>query len=413
MQIVVKSSKLNGEIIAPPSKSYAHRILISAFLSGGKVKVINAGNSDDVNATLKALKSLGADVSIEGNSVTIERKLIPSSTVIDCNESGSTLRFLLPVVCVLGVNTEFTGKGKLLSRPLGELVATLNNNGANIVSHTVNGKLKSGNFEISASVSSQYITGLMLALPLLDGDSKIKFIGQPVSKGYIDITLEVLKQFGIEIETTDYGYFIKGNQKYKFKDTVTVEGDYSGSAFILSAGAINGKVIVNGLTKTSKQGDKEIVNILKKFGAKVTQTDNSVTVESKNLIGTTVDCKDIPDLAQIIAVVGANAKGTTILENIERLKLKESNRIQAIIDQLTLAKISCEYKNGNLYISGGMPSSADFSGGKDHRTVMGATVLALNADGKSTVTETEYAKKSYVEFFNDIKKLGGEVNVNI
>ena len=232
MQATINYSQLNGEIIAPPSKSYAHRILISAFLSGAKVTVKNVGNSNDVLATLNSLKSLGAEYTFDGINATIQRIETPKTTTIDCNESGSTLRFLLPVAAALGINATFTGKGRLLERPLTDLVETLNQNGAKVVGHTVNGKLTSGNYKISPSVSSQYITGLMLALPTLNGDSKIIFKGIPVSLGYLDITLDVLRDFGINIRKTDYGYFVKGNQQYKKHDTVVVEGDYSGSALL-------------------------------------------------------------------------------------------------------------------------------------------------------------------------------------
>ncbi|MBR1983238.1 MAG: 3-phosphoshikimate 1-carboxyvinyltransferase [Clostridia bacterium] len=413
MQATINGTNLIGKIDAPPSKSYAHRILISAYLSGEKVKVLNVGNSNDVLATLGALKSIGAEVFFDGVNATIMRKELPLTATVDCNESGSTLRFLFPVVSALGINATFIGKGKLLSRPIGELVKTLNSNGAKIDGYTVNGKLTSGDYKISASVSSQYVTGLMLALPMLDGDSKIIFEGVPVSLGYLDITLDVLKIFGVQIEKTDYGYYVKGNQKYKVTDTVIVEGDYSGSAFTLCSGAINGNVTVKGLNINSKQGDSEIINVLKKFGACVTVTGDEVTVKRKTLNAVDIDCENIPDLVQIMAVVGAFAKGTTILRNVERLKLKESDRINAIIDQLNKSQIKCEYKDKNLYVYGGEPKPSNFSGGKDHRTVMSATVLSLGTKGQSTVSEIEYANKSYVEFFNDVKKLGGDVNVNI
>ena len=413
MNVKIKPSKIFGEIVAPPSKSYAHRILIAAYLSGEKVCVHNAGNSNDVLATASALTSLGAQVDIHEGTITIERKTMPNSATVDCCESGSTLRFLLPVASALNVNATFTGQGRLLSRPIQELVDTLNSNGANIDGFTVKGKLRSGEFKISANVSSQYITGLLFALPLLSGDSTIVFEGEPVSVGYIDITLDVLRQFGIQIQQTNYGYFVKGNQQYKATKDITVEGDYSGSAFMLALGAIGGNVHVKGLNAHSLQGDAEILNIIKKFGATVNVSNDCVSVKKNKLNAISIDCENVPDLVQIVSVVASYAKGVTALKNVARLRLKESDRVQAIVDQLSLAGIRCDYDNGSLFIHGATPSGATFSGGNDHRTVMSATVLALAAKGESTVVGCDAVNKSYTEFFKDITKLGGQIHVDV
>lgn len=411
MNVNVTPSTISGEVVAPPSKSYAHRILISAFLSGGRTSVYNAGNSNDVSATLSALKSLGAQVETNGDIITIERKNVPKKATVDCNESGSTLRFLLPVACALNVNATFTGKGRLLERPIKELVCALNDNGAEIDGFTVNGKLKSGEYKIPANISSQYLTGLLFALPILSGDSKIVFIGTPVSTGYLDVTLDVLKIFGIQIEKTDYGYYVRGNQMYKKIQSISVEGDYSGSAFIFSLGAITGSVKVTGLKADSLQGDARILDVLKRFGAEVIVNENYITVSKRKLNAVVLDCQNIPDLVQIIAVVGAYSNGVTILKNVERLRLKESDRIQAIINQLNSADIKCRYDNGDLYIYGGMPKGAEFSGGNDHRTVMSATVLGLGAKGNSFVIGAEPVNKSYTNFYKDVQSLGGNVDV--
>lgn len=418
MNARITPSKICGEIVAPPSKSYAHRILIAAYLSGHKVCVHNAGNSNDVLATVGALQSLGAQVQVSNGSVTILRQTLPSKATVDCNESGSTLRFLLPVAAALNVNATFTGQGRLLSRPIRELAQALNGNGAKIdASDTdafyVSGKLSAGEFTVPANVSSQYITGLLFALPLLDGDSKITLIGETVSAGYLDITLDVLQRFGIVIERTDYGYFVKGNQRYVATDDVTVEGDYSGAAFPLSLGAICGKVTVKGLNALSLQGDAQIVRVLKKFGAKVTVRNDSVCVEKQHLNAIQLDCENIPDLVQIISVVASYAQGVTVLKNVNRLRLKESDRVQAIIEQLHAAGIRCEFDNGCLFIYGGAPIGASFCGGNDHRTVMSATVLALAAKGESTIADCQPFSKSYPEFYNDISRLGGQIHVDV
>ena len=413
MNVKITPSKINGEIVAPPSKSYAHRLLIAAYLSGQKVCVHNAGNSLDVLATTDALKNLGAQIEIADGTITIERQNLPSCATVNCNESGSTLRFLLPVAAALGVNATFCGQGRLLSRPIEGLVQALNQNGANTNGFTVRGKLRAGEYRVAANVSSQYVTGLLFALPLLKNDSSIILEGTPVSTGYLDITLNVLQQFGIEIEKTICGYVVKGNQKYKAIPHVTVEGDYSGAAFPLSLGAICGKVKVTGLNACSLQGDAQILNVLQQFGAKVTVSDNCITVEKDKLSAVTLDAENIPDLVQIISVVGAFAKGETVLQNVTRLRLKESDRIEAIIAQLHAVGIECKFKNGNLHVQGGEPKGATLLGGGDHRTVMSATVLALGAKGQSSVLGCEPVTKSYVEFFNDISKLGGQINVDV
>ena len=412
MNVKITPSKIFGEITAPPSKSYAHRLLIAAYLSGERVRVKNAGNSDDVSATANALKSLGANICID-EAITIERAEIPDKATVDCKESGSTLRFLLPVAAALGIHSAFTGQGRLLSRPISGLTGALNERGAKIDGLTVNGKLHHGEFIVPANVSSQYITGLLFALPLLSGDSSVIFDGAPVSTGYIDITLDVLNKFGIQVEKTACGYNVKGNQKYKAPRDVTVEGDYSGAAFMLALGAICGGVTVKGLNATSLQGDAEIINVLKNFGAKVTVQGDAVSVENGELNAINIDCENIPDLVQIISVVAAFGKGVTVLKNVSRLKLKESDRIAAITSQLNAAGIRCDYECDSLFIHGGLPHGGIFSGGGDHRTVMSASVLALGAKGESEVVGCEPVNKSYTEFFNDIIKLGGKVDVNV
>lgn len=413
MNVQVKQSNIYGEIVAPPSKSYAHRILIAAYLSGERVRVHNAGNSNDVLTTVDALKNLGAQVDITDGTIVIERKDIPCKASINCNESGSTLRFLLPVAAALGINATFTGRGRLLARPIQELVQTLNSNGADIEELTINGKLRPGEYRISANVSSQYITGLLFALPLLSEDSTILFAGEPVSRGYLDITLDVLQQFGIAVEKVANGYNIKGNQKYKAAKDINVEGDYSGAAFALSLGAICGKVQVTGLNTHSLQGDAAILDVLKTFGAKVTVCRDYVSVEKNQLNAISLDCENIPDLVQIISVVAAFSSGVTALQNVNRLRMKESDRVQAIIDQLSAVGIRCDFANCCLFVHGGSPRGATLLGGNDHRTAMSATALALGANGESIIVGAEPVNKSYTEFFDDVLRLGGQINVNV
>lgn len=412
--LIVKPSKLTGEVIAPSSKSFAHRILISAFLSGEEVIVKNLGTSVDVEVTLNALKAMGATVKEIENGIIIKRgNTFCNGVTVDCVESGSSLRFLLPVASAFGINVTFTGSKRLLERPISELTKVLNQNGADIVGYTVNGKLKAGKFFIDGSISSQYVTGLLLALSVIDGESEIIINGKLVSKPYVDITLSVLKEFGVKFKQTENGYIIYGGYNLA-KTEFTVEGDWSGSAFILASGAIGGKVIVSGLNLNSCQGDMKIVDILKRFGAKITCQNDNITVEKASLTAITYDMEDIPDLCQIVAVVGAYAKGETVLTGVNRLKLKESDRISAIVNSLSLAGVKVSYDGDKIVIFGGNGiKNAIIDGGNDHRTVMSAIVMLSGANGVSKVTGAQAINKSYPEFIKDFKRIGGDVDVAI
>ncbi len=414
MEVKVQTSnKISGKVKSPPSKSYAHRQIIGAYLSKTPTTLIGAGCSQDVLATLNCLKEVGLNYEYIGDDVKLSFNSFSQNKLLNCNESGSTLRFLLPVISALGINATFTGSSRLLERPIKNLVDCLNANGANISGYTINGKLKSGDYNIAGNVSSQYITGLLFALPLLDGDSKIIINEQMVSKGYVDITIDVLKSFNIVVEEKDYGYFVKGNQKYQSKEQIIVEGDYSGSAFTLCLGALGDGVEVTNLNKNSCQGDKEILNVLKKFGAIVESTKSGYFVKKGNLTGQVIDCENIPDLVQIISVLASYSKGKTILKNVSRLKIKESDRIESILTNLKVAGIDAKCNGSDLIINGGSPKSGKFLGFNDHRSVMSAVCLATFASGESIVTDSLAINKSYTNFYKDYVSLGGKVNGDI
>ncbi len=414
MEVKVTSNKnISGKVKSPPSKSYAHRQIIGAYLSKTPTKIIGAGRSQDVLATLNCLKEIGLNYLFDGDDVNLSFEKFNGHKVLNCNESGSTLRFLLSIVSALGINATLTGSKRLLERPISNLVDCLNDNGANIDGLTVNGKLHSGEYRIDGNISSQYITGLLFSLPLLDGDSKIIINEQLVSKDYINITLSVLKSFNIEVCETEYGYYVKGNQKYTYSGDIVVEGDYSGSAFTLCLGALSSGVEVTNLNKNSYQGDKEIVEVLKKFGAIVKETKEGYLVKKGNLIGQVLDCENIPDLVQIISVIASYSKGQTVLKNVSRLKIKESDRVQGIIYNLGVAGIDAKYNGNDLIIQGGKPKSGKFLGFNDHRTVMSAVCLANFTNGVSTVSDSLAINKSYINFYNDFKCLGGIVDGDI
>lgn len=410
MKVKITPFKASGTITAPPSKSFAHRYIIAAFLSGKKCVVKNVGDSQDVNATVSAIESLGGIIERRGNDVVVFGRRFIESTTVDCNESGSTMRFLLPVSAALGINAEFTGSERLMSRPIEDIAIAIEGHGATVSGHKTSGKLKSGKYYLDASLSSQFVSGMLFALSVSERESEIVLTGEKVSKGYVDITVSVLKEFGIKVEETESGYKITGG--YNPPKEVTVEGDWSGAAFMLSLGALTGKVTVKNLKYPTLQSDGAIVGVLEKFGAKVTSVNNAVTAEKGTLCGIDeVYCENFPDIAQVICSVAAFAKGKTRLTGVERLKIKESDRIAAIINTLNACGIKAEYDGEAITVYGGAPKGSSFDGGKDHRTVMSAAVIASAASGVSEISEAEYCAKSYPAFFEDMKTLGGKVDV--
>lgn len=411
MRVKIVPSVLSGEIKAPPSKSYAHRFMILACLSNKTVRINNVGSSQDVLATAKCLRCLGADCDIIGGDFIVRSFTPKDSAVLDCGESGSTLRFMLPIAAALGVRATFIGSAKLLSRPSEPLIKALNSVGANVRDFIVSGKINKNNITIDGSVSSQYVSGLMMSLSVLKGQSRLNIVGDRVSENYVDITVKVMKDFGVNVEKTDTGYLID-NGFNDVKEEYTVEGDYSGAAFYLCAGALGGKVRVSGLNTYSSQGDAKIIEILKAFGADVINEKDGFNVSHNTLHGINIDCENVPDLAQIISVVAAFSKGKSVLSGISRLKYKESDRIKAITDMLTSARIKWELSDA-LTVYGGMPNGGKFDSKNDHRTAMSCAVLAAYAKGNSLIEGAEAVKKSYPNFYKDFISLGGKVNVDI
>ncbi|HKL74055.1 MAG TPA: 3-phosphoshikimate 1-carboxyvinyltransferase [Clostridia bacterium] len=413
MQVKLQKAFLQGEIDIIISKSYAHRLLIMASLADTPTKIMGRSEAKDVIQTVNCLNSLGANIIDTPDGYIVNPIVEKIGGVCNAGESGSTLRFLLPVVAALGTNCLFTAEGRLGQRPMKDLIECLKIGGVSVsdnAPYKVSGKLHSGDYVIRGDISSQYITGLLLALPTLDGDSKIIIENNIASSGYLDITLECIEQFGVDIKKMPYGFFVKGGQKYTSPKVVIVEGDWSNAAFFLASGALNGNIKVNGLNINSKQGDKEIFNIMKDMGADIRYENNSVQVQRSNLTHVEIDADSIPDLVPIISVLAACAKGNSKIKNIERLRLKESDRITSTMHMLDILGIQNKYL-GSLNISGG-----DIAGGKvdaynDHRIVMAASVAALKAEGIVEIAQAEAVNKSYPNFFEEYKRLGGKIDV--
>lgn len=416
----VEPSQLNGTVAIPPSKSDVHRAIICGALSRGKCVISPVDLSEDIKATIGCVETLGAKVNITEGVLTIDGSEMfkGDNYQIFCNESGSLLRFIIPVVSAMGISATFTGAGRLPERPIGIYLDCLPKAGVKCTTKsglplTVEGQLQAGTFEIPGNVSSQFITGLLFALPLLKEDSKIILTSPLESVAYVDITINVMKKFGVIIETTDYGYFVKGNQKYIPKN-YTTEGDWSNAAFFMTAAAIKGDITVTGVDKNSAQGDKEIAEILKRFGAKVEFTDNSVRVQKGDLKATDIDARQIPDLVPILAVCATFAEGTTHITGAERLRIKESDRLSAIANAINQLGGNVIEKPDGLVITGVKSlKGGTVQGVNDHRIVMAMSVATLMATDTVTITDMESIKKSFPNYFEEYNRLGGISYVNL
>lgn len=416
MKAVISPAPLRGTVSAPPSKSAAHRSLICAALSNAKVKIENLGESNDMTATINTLTALGATVQRDGLTVTLTPvKRNNKDLNVDFLESGSTARFLIPVAAALGCeNITFCGQGRLPERPFGTIAEVLRKNGVTCSNDTlpmnVSGQLKPGKFSLPGDISSQYISGLLLALSIIEGESEILLTTPVQSKDYVLMTINELRAFGAEIEVSDNKFTVKGKSSLTATDRC-VEGDWSQAAFHLVAGAIGGDVTVTGVDLNSLQGDKEIVELLRRFGAEVTVHGNSVTAKKSHLKGIKIDASQIPDLVPILAVAASFAEGETIIYNAERLRIKESDRLFETALRLKAFGIDVTETDDGLKIIGGKPIGANITSANDHRIVMAFSVMAAFSNGVSTIENAEAINKSYPLFFKDFSSLGGECNV--
>lgn len=407
MDVRIQPAKLAGEVSIPSSKSYAHRALICTALADGTSVIGGISMSKDIEATIAAMTALGARFNVGGDGSITVRGIgeIPEKAVIDCNESGSTLRFIIPIAAALGVNTEFHGRGRLPERPIDIYVRELSKHGTkfeynNTMPFGISGRLSSGIFEIEGDVSSQFITGLLFALPLLTGDSAIRLTSRLESRPYVDITVDCLRKFGISVEESENEYRIKGSQKFK-PFNLTVEGDYSQAAFFFTSNALGSSINLHNLNKNSVQGDKKILDIIE-----------NMCYNNNELKSFDADCSDIPDLVPILTVLGCFGTETSRIYNAKRLKIKESNRLEAISATLNELGGKVSVTDDGLIIE----PVKKFHGGTvesfgDHRIVMSAAIAAAKSDGDIIIKGAEAVTKSYPDFFRDYNNLGGKANV--
>ena len=385
MEIRVLPSKLKGKIAAVSSKSDAHRLLIAAALSREPTVIRLNTLSKDIEATAGCLEALGCRIERGSDTLTVSPvwQNLSDSPVLHCGESGSTLRFLLPVAAALRAEFTMTGEGRLPERPMAPLTGQMTRNGCRFEPETlpfkVTGPLRGGLFELPGNISSQFVSGLLFALPLLKEDSEIVLTSPLESAGYADMTLAALEKFGIRVTREGNRFAVPGGQTYSSPGEAAAEGDWSNAAFWLVAGAVNGGVACEGLSTASRQPDKAIVGLLERMGADITVINQTVTARAGKLKGIRADISETPDLAPVLAVAAAFAEGTTVFENAGRLRLKESDRLAAIAANLKALGARAEPDGDTLVIYGeGTLRGGAADGFNDHRMVMAAAIVSFN-----------------------------------
>ncbi len=416
MNVTIHSHKLNGDVIIPPSKSLSHRAIIAAGLAKGESIIKNVMFSKDIIATIEAIKAIGASVIIKDNSLIINGSdVIRKKTFIDANESGSTIRFFIPICLVNPSDMEFRGRNNLVNRPLSLYYKLFDKfnikyekpDNAYLPLKTKGG-LKPGIYEIDGNVSSQFITGLLYALPLLNGDSKIIITTLLESKGYIDLTLDILQKYGIEIINNDYKVFIiKGNQIYK-PYNYEIEKDYSQTAFFLIAGAMGANIKLKNMNKISLQGDKKIIEDINTLGGNVLFESDDLISQHSLIKGGNISFSQTPDLGPALTVLASVASGKSIFYDIKRLRIKECDRVSCMKDELN--KLGADIVeeedrmiiNGVNKLKGGIVESHN-----DHRVAMALAMASLKMDEDLTILNAECVSKSYPDFWDVFKSLGG------
>ena len=392
MKALFYKSEINGTVNGVPSKSYGHRAMILSYLSGSENDF--PITCEDLFATKNCLSSI-------------------ESGKLFCGESGSTLRFLLPVTSALGGTFEFSGKGRLMERPNGELLDLLSFHGVRVEADgktiKTSGKLTGDRFSIRGDISSQFVSGLLMAMPLIGG-GKVELLTPLSSEPYVSITLEVMEKFGVKVEKKDNAYIVP-NINYKRKDGYKIPSDWSSSAFMLSLGAVAGKVCVKGLSKEDNQADRRIVDILHSFGAKTEEKDGAVTAEKGELSAIEISMDDCPDIVPVVSAVSSVAKGKTLIKGVRRLRFKESDRVLAIEKMLNSVGINARSTEDELIIEGGKIHGGNVETFSDHRIAMSAGVLGAVSSGTVSIDNAKCVDKSYPSFYEDYLRLGGKVRV--
>lgn len=416
MNITVKPSGLNGSVEAPPSKSLTQRAIAAGLLADGVTVIRNPSFCNDSLAAAAIARDLGADVTEERGSITVTAGECPAGQVtINCGESGLALRMFAPVAALMSENVLVTGEGSLMRRPVTMISEALSQLGVRVETAggllpvRMAGRLKAGRALVDGSTGSQLLTGLLMALPRADGDSRIE-VANLTSKPYIGMTIGLLADFGIAVMNDGFrSFIIPGNQIYRARE-YNVEGDWSGAAFLLAAGALAGSVTVTNLDHRSVQADRAVLCALEEAGAAIEITPGKITSSVSALKGFTFDATDSPDLFPPLAALAARCEGTSRIRGVGRLKHKESDRAEAIAEVLAAMGIDVQFSGDGMVITGGRAKGAVVSSHNDHRIAMMAAVMAAGATAPVTITGAEAVAKSYPGFFDDLIRLGAMIS---
>jgi len=420
MERYVEPSVIKGQVNAPASKSMTQRAIAAALLANGQSIIHNPSYCDDSLAAMSIAVGLGARVVPQPYKLEINSSGELKESKLNCGESGLAIRMFSPIAALYPAEITMVGANSLKKRPMSMVEEALRQLGVKCLSNngflplTIQGPIKGGYSEIDGSVSSQLLTGLLMALPLAARDSEIK-VNNLKSKPYIDMTIQILKSFGITIHNSDYKLFkVPGNQKY-LPQSYIVEADWSGGAFLLIAGAINGSITVNGLRTDSMQSDKAIIEALKQAGANMKISENTIEITSSDLKAFDFDATESPDLFPPLVALAAYCKGSSSIKGVSRLVYKESDRAQALRAQALREEfgkmnIAIDIRDDYMHITGGKPQGAHVESHDDHRIAMSLAVAALKASDKVHIRDSQCVAKSYPHFFDDLRQLGATVH---
>ncbi len=415
MERYLEPSALKGSIKAPASKSMTQRAIAAALLADGESIIHNPSYCDDSLAAMSIAVGLGARIEPQVNEMKIVGSAVLKEPKLNCGESGLAIRMFSPIAALYPVEICMIGANSLKKRPMFMIEDALNQLGAKCSSTagflplSIRGPLTGGKCEIDGSVSSQLLTGLLMALPLAKKDSEIK-VNNLKSKPYIDMTIEILSSFGITIENQGYSLFrVPCKQKYT-PLSYNVEGDWSSGAFLLVAGAINGHITVSGLRKNSRQSDMSIIYALEKAGAKMMIGDDKIEISKSELTSFDFDATDSPDLFPPLVALASYCKGTSVIKGVSRLIYKESDRAKTLQEEFGKMNIKIEIKDDIMNVTGGNPQSSKVESHEDHRIAMAVAITALGASGRVYIRDSQCVAKSYPGFFDDLRQLGALVH---
>jgi 3-phosphoshikimate 1-carboxyvinyltransferase len=418
MERYLEPSALKGEVKAPASKSMTQRAIAAALLADGQSVIHNPSYCDDSLAAMSIAVGLGARIEPQPNEMKITGSAILKEPKLNCGESGLAVRMFSPIAALYPVEITMSGANSLKKRPMVMIEEALVQFGVKCKTSdgflplTIHGPLKGGKCEIDGSVSSQLLTGLLMALPLASKNSEIK-VKNLKSKPYIDMTIQILKSFGIAVENDGYNVFrITGNQIF-VPGNYTVEGDWSGGAFLLVAGAINGQLVVSGLRNDSRQSDMAVLEALEKAGANMKIGENQIEITKSDLNAFEFDATESPDLFPPLVALAAYCKGISVIRGVSRLKYKESDRAKTLQEEFGKLNIKIEIREDLMYITGGQPQGGKVESHDDHRIAMALAITSLRANGNIYIRDSQCVAKSYPGFYDDFRRLGAIVHETI